>query len=63
MRNRFKPEINGRGHWLASVMLNGPGRKQHDLGDIPLFGNQRKFNTGPMRRPENPKKVKNGKEG
>jgi len=59
----MKPEINGRGHWLASVMLNGPGRKEPKPAHTSIFGSRRKWNTRQMRRPENSGKVKNGKEG
>jgi len=54
MKNRFKPEINGRGHILAIAMLGGPGRKQRDFGYGPLFDVERKRNTRQMRRPKLP---------
>ncbi len=38
----MKPEINGRGHWLASVMLNGPGRKEPKPAHTSIFGSRRK---------------------
>ena len=38
----MKPEINGRGHWLASAMLNGPGRKEPKPGHTSIFGSGRK---------------------
>jgi hypothetical protein len=59
----IKNEVNGRGHWLASVMLSGPGRKLPESGHGPLFRDQRKRNTRQMRRSKLPEIERNGKEG
>ena len=57
----MKNNINSRGHWLASVMLNGPGRKKLESGYGPLFGSKRKYSTEQMRRSKSSENEKNEK--
>ncbi|MCH7623166.1 MAG: hypothetical protein IIB46_03700 [Nitrospinae bacterium] len=54
-----KPEIRNRGHWLAQIMLGGPGRKESKLGYGPLFTGGRKSNTRQMREPKSAEIEKN----
>ena len=56
----MKNEINRRGHWLASAMLNGPSRKEQNPAPGPLFGSKRKYSTEQMRRSNSPE-IENGK--
>ena len=59
MKKRFKPEINGRGLWLAKAMLNGPGQKKRNFPYTSVSGDQRKLNLGPLSKPGLSEKVKN----
>ena len=53
--------MNGRGHWLASVMLGGSSRKEPDLVDTQLFDRERKRSKGDLRGPDFSGKVPAGK--
>lgn len=58
---KTRDEARGQGHWLASVMLNGPGRKEPESRHGPLFSSKKR-NTRQVRRSKLSEIERNGKE-